>query len=736
MGRAMYASRGAEVNERRGLRRPGLNWCPFRPEPPFRGTNEATLKRSRSNKTHRPESPAGSRAPGSRRSPQFGRGAQPARRGGGGPTRTLTGVVSANRAGFGFVRSDELVESVFLPPKEMAGVMHGDQVRVSATQASDGRWSGQLIEVLARGVGAFLATVDIRGRAASVQSADRRLNLYCTVPPEHLNGAVQGSWVIARVVTYPKDGGAGVARVERLLNPDKPVTLATEAAIAKLSLPRDFSREAVADAERHGTRVDPAEVARRVDLRNLPLVTIDGEDARDFDDAVFAERIGDGFRLVVAIADVSHYVREGTALDTEARERGTSVYFPRRVVPMLPSALSDELCSLKPDVERLCLVADMQISSAGQLEAARFYPAVMRSHARLTYGLAFAALFEGRPEARTRIGPLCEKLLPLVEVYRVLLKARQRRGALDFDAPEPRFVFNEAEQIQAIELPMRNDAHKLIEECMVLANVATARELGARHRPTLYRVHAEPDEKKLEMLAATMRALGIGIELPAEIATRDLQKISSRVRDAALKPFVETMVVRSLMQATYQPENIGHFGLALKQYAHFTSPIRRYPDLVVHRTIKAMLAAGDPAGRAYETSPLEVMGQHLTLCEKRADEADRYVEAYLKCVYLRDRIGQTFDAVITSVVDFGCFVQIIEVAADGLLHLDNLRDDEYVKDDALQAWVGLHDKRRLQLGTHVRVIVTAVNPVEGLIDLDLVPEVHATPRPARNRNAR
>jgi ribonuclease R len=355
----------------------------------------------------------------------------------------------------------------------------------------------------------------------------------------------------------------------------------------------------------------------------------------------------------------------------------------------------------------------------------RFYPAVMRSHARLTYGQAYAALFEGRPEVREQIGPLCEKLLPLVDVYRLLLKARGRRGALDFDAPEPKFVLNDAEQITAIDLPRRNDAHRLIEECMVMANVAAALALDKHHRPTLYRVHGEPDERKLEMLTTTLRALGVGIELPAEISTRDLQKIAPRIRDEALKPFVETLVVRSMMQAVYQPENIGHFGLALTHYAHFTSPIRRYPDLVVHRTIKAMLHAGDPAGRAYDANQMEVLGQHLTLCEKRADEADRYVDAYLKCVYLRDRIGQTFEAIITSVVDFGCFVQIVEAAADGLLHLDNLHDDEYVKDDALQAWVGLRTKRRLQLGAHVRVIVTAVNPVEGLIDLDLVSAVDA-----------
>jgi ribonuclease R len=559
------------------------------------------------------------------------------------------------------------------------------------------------------------------------------LNLFCTVAPSDLNGARHGNWVIARVLSYPEQGGAGAARVERLLDPEKPVTLAIEAAIAKLSLPQDFPLEAIRDAERHGHSVDPIEAERRVDLRALPLVTIDGEDAKDFDDAVFAEANANGFRLIVAIADVSHYVREGTALDAEARTRGTSVYFPGRVVPMLPPALSDELCSLQPNVDRLCLVADMQISRSGALGNATFYPAVMRSHARLTYGEAYAALFEGKPAARAKLDALTDKLLPLVDVYRVLLKARQRRGALDFDAPEPRFVFNLSEQITGIDLPRRNDAHKLIEECMVLANVATARELGARSCPTLYRVHAEPDEKKLETLVTVLRALNIGIELPAEIHTRDLQKIAPRIKDPAARPFIETLVVRAMMQAVYQPENVGHFGMALKHYAHFTSPIRRYPDLVVHRTIKAMLSAKDPAGRAYETAELAMLGVRLTECEKRADEADRYVDSYLKCVYLRDRIGQTFEAIITSVVDFGCFVQIVEAAADGLLHLDNLRDDEYFKDDALQAWVGTRSKRRLQLGTHVRVIVTSVNPVEGLIDLDLVSEPADGARKAKFR---
>ncbi|MGC4028170.1 MAG: ribonuclease R [Steroidobacteraceae bacterium] len=680
-------------------------------------------------KKNRSRQPPDKGAP--RRPAQFGGRRSPPPRSTG-RTRTVTGTVSANRGGFGFVRSDEMPESIFLPPREMGRLMHGDRVRVRASQAADQRWSGELEEVLERGVTAFLATVAIHGRNASVQSADRKLNLYCHVQPADLAGARHGSWVIARVLKYPAEGMAGSARVERVLDPERPVTLATEAAIAKMGLPRDFPPAAVRDAEVHGTQVDPAEAARREDLRGLPLVTIDGEDARDFDDAVFAERVGEGFRLVVAIADVSHYVREGTELDAEAQRRGTSVYFPQRVLPMLPPALSDELCSLQPRVDRLCLVADMQVSKAGLLQGARLYPAVMRSAARLTYNLAFAALFEGRPEARREIGPLVERLLPLVDLYRALLKARQRRGALDFDAPEPKFRISATEQISAIDLPLRNDAHRLIEECMVLANVAAARELEAHHRPTLFRVHAEPDERKLEILTTTLRALGVGIELPPEITTRDLQKIAPRIKDPAARPFIEQLVVRSMMQAVYAPANIGHFGLALRQYAHFTSPIRRYPDLVVHRTIKAMLRADDPAGRAYTQAEMEVMGQQLSECEKRADEADRFVDSFLKCVYLRDRIGQTFDGLITAVVDFGCFVQILDAAADGLLHIDNLRDDDYVKDDALHAWVGQHSQRRLQLGSRVRVIVTAVNPVEGLIDLDLVPvEV-----PARTRERR
>ncbi|MGH8267498.1 MAG: RNB domain-containing ribonuclease, partial [Steroidobacteraceae bacterium] len=382
----------------------------------------------------------------------------------------------------------------------------------------------------------------------------------------------------------------------------------------------------------------------------------------------------------------------------------------------------DHLCSLAPHVDRLCFAADMVIGKTGALKSARFYPAVMRSAARLTYTLANEALIEGRPAARAQLGPLLERLLVLVDVYRTLHKARSRRGALDFDAPEAEFVIDAGERVRAIELRARNEAHRLIEECMILANVAVAHELEKAHAPTLYRVHGMPEDEKLERLTATLAALGVDARLPKTVTTRDLQAIAHRVADPAERAFVESLVVRAMPQAIYQPTNIGHFGLALTHYAHFTSPIRRYPDLVVHRTLKSLIGAQGGSGVRYQTSELGALGQSTSRLEKRADEADRYVGTFLKCTYLKDRIGQTFQGLITTVVEFGCFVQILDAAVDGLLHLDNLRDDQYVMEDDGHAWRGRRSGRRLRIGTHVRVVVTAVNPIEGLIDLALAEE--------------
>ena len=634
----------------------------------------------------------------------------------------VEGTVSANRAGYGFLRIEGFKDSVFLSPPQMRGVMHGDRLRVKVLRDATERWSGTVEEVLSRGVTAFLGTVEVQGRNAWVNAADRRLQLRCAVAPAELHGARAGDWVIARITRHAGSASAAQGVIVKRLDPDRPVELATESAIARFDLPVEFSAAALREAQAYGAEVDPREAATRTDLRGLPLVTIDGEDARDFDDAVYAEPHAEGFRLIVAIADVSHYVRPGSALDLGAQERATSVYFPTRVVPMLPTALSDHLCSLAPHVDRLCFAADMLISKSGALKSARFYPAVMRSAARLTYGLAHQALFEGRPAARDQLGALFPKLTVLVEVYRALHKARSRRGALDFDAPEAQFVIDEAERVRGIEMRARNDAHRLIEECMILANVAVAQALQDARMPTLYRVHGQPEEEKLDRLTSTLKALGIEARIPKTVTTRDLQAIARRVGSAPERAFVESLVIRAMPQALYQPTNIGHFGLALAHYAHFTSPIRRYPDLIVHRTLKALIGAPGGSAVRYENQELSVLGDSTSRLEKRADEADRYVSNFLKCTYLRERIGQTFQGLITTVVEFGCFVQIVDVAVDGLLHVDNLRDDEYVMEQNGHAWRGRRSGRRLSTGAHVRVMVTAVNPIEGLIDLALAEE--------------
>ncbi|MGH7328321.1 MAG: ribonuclease R, partial [Polyangiaceae bacterium] len=517
--------------------------------------------------------------------------------------------------------------------------------------------------------------------------------------------------------------GPAHARIQKRLDPDRPVELATESAIARFDLPNEFPAASLRQAQAFGDRVDPKEAARRIDLRDLSLVTIDGEDARDFDDAVYAEPHAEGFRLIVAIADVSYYVRPGTALDEAALERGTSVYFPTRVLPMLPTTLSDHLCSLAPRVERLCFAADMIVTRRGALKSARFYPAVMRSAARLTYTLAQAALIDGRPEARREIGSeLVERLLPLVDVYRALHRARAHRGALDFDAAEAEFEIDAAERVRGVELRARNDAHRLIEECMILANVAVAQELARTRTPTLYRVHGQPEAEKLDRLVSTLHALGVEAQLPAEPTPRDFQALTRRVGASPDRPFVESLIVRAMQQAIYQPVNVGHFGLALTHYAHFTSPIRRYPDLIVHRTLKALLGASDESGVPYATEELTSLGEALSRLEKRADEADRYVSTFLKCTYLKERIGQSFLGLATTVVEFGCFVQILAVSVDGLLHVDSLGDDEYVMDESGHAWIGRRRGRRLRVGSHLRVVVTAVNPIEGLVDLNLAEE--------------
>ena len=560
---------------------------------------------------------------------------------------------------------------------------------------------GQSRRSSAEASSAFLGTVEVQGRSAWVNC--RRPTPAAALRGAHhadLNGA--RSWRLGHCANHAaRDPGAPAqARIEKRLDPDRPVELATESAIARFDLPHEFSPAALREAQAWGDQVDPAEADKREDLRKLPLVTIDGEDARDFDDAVYAEPHPSGFRLIVAIADVSHYVRPGTAVDTEARERGTSVYFPTRVIPMLPTALSDHLCSLAPHVDRLCFAADMVISKHGALKSARFYPAVMRSAARLTYTLANEALFEGQAggaeRSSDRWSTRCWCSWTSTERC---YKARNRRGALDFDAAEAEFVIDSAERVRAIELRARNDAHRLIEECMIMANVAVAQELGKTRTPTLYRVHGQPEELKLDRLLSTLTALGIDAQIPENVAPRDLQAITRRLGHTAERPFVESLIVRAMQQAVYQPTNIGHFGLALTHYAHFTSPIRRYPDLVVHRTLQALLGVPGTAQRALRARRAERLGESTSKLEKRADEADRYRQHLPEVrvpagAHRADLPGPHYDRRGVRL-----FRSDSRRAVDGLLHIDRLRDDEYVMDDDGHAWVGRRTKRRLRIGT-------------------------------------
>ena len=569
--------------------------------------------------------------------------------------------------------------------------MHGDRVRVSVERGRDGRYSGKLEKILEHATKAFVGTLEVHGRTAFVTAADRRVGMRCLVPPDDLGGARHGDWVIAACHALRRPGFFAAGAHHQASRSGEARRAGLRGGRWRASTCRGNSRpKRVREAEAYGNAVDPAEAARRIDLRDLPLVTIDGDDAKDFDDAVYAEPHAKGFRVIVAIADVSYYVRRGTALDASARERGTSVYFPTRVIPMLPFALSNVLCSLQPHVDRLCFAADMIVSRTGCCWRRSFYPAVMRSAHRLTYTKAFEALFEGKPEARAELGPLTDKLLPLVDVYRALLKARHKRGALEFDAAEAEFDIDAAGRIQRVYLYERNEAHKLIEECMILANVAVARELEPAARR-----HAVPRAWQ------TRRK-------EAQRAARDADRAGRRARNcprtcsraisarspigwgmARTRPFIESLIVRS-MHAGRLPARRTSATSAWRCGTTRISPRRSaaIPDLVVHRTLRALLSDADPYGQRYDGGQLALAGAELTQLEKRADESDRYVSAWLKCVYLRDRIGQTFEGLITTVVEFGAFVQLTAVGTDGLLHIDNLRDDEYVMEPGGRAWVG------------------------------------------------
>jgi ribonuclease R len=658
----------------------------------------------------------------------------------------LVGTVSGHRDGHGFVHMEDRAQPpVLLSHRQMQQTMHGDRVAVRITgQDRRGRPEGTLVEVIERGTTEIVGRLYDEEGACFVIPDNPRIGHRVLVPRTQLNGAKAGQIVLLKLVEQPSRIAQPLGHVSRIVGDHAAPGMETDIAIHSHGLPFEFPEGAVQEAAKFGDAVRATAKRDREDLRELPLVTIDGEDARDFDDAVYCEPQKDGWRLLVAIADVGSYVESGTALDIEALNRATSVYFPNRVLPMLPEALSNGLCSLNPDVDRLCMVCEMRINAEGKVTRARFFEGLMRSVARLTYTEVAGYLAQANKTEEQRY-PLAAKVGPQLQalhaLFRALHAARVRRGALDFDAPELKVRFDSDGKIAALVEQSRNDAHRLIEECMIAANVEAAKFLNKHRIPTLYRVHGSPEEDRLEQLREFLR--GFAIELPRDrqLTPDDFGAILRGVAGNDEARLIETVVVRSMPQAVYQPQSIGHFGLALQHYAHFTSPIRRYPDLIVHRGIRHVLRGGTAQDLPAELLNMEALGQQCSLKERRADEATRDAMSWLKCRYMQDKIGEEFDALVTGVVDFGLFVQVSGIQIDGLLHVSALGSDYFSRDASGYRLIGARSKRVYKLGDRLRVRLINVIIDERKIDFELAqaaanPHEHAQVRGPWGRRGR
>ena len=671
-------------------------------------------------------------------------------------TNFIDGRVSSHRDGYGFLIPDEGGDDIFLPEKEMQKVLHGDRVRARLIGTDRrGRPEGTIVEVLTR------ANTHVIGRLLNengvwiVAPEDKRIGqdiLLVGAPGKAKSGQV----VSLELTEQPSRYSQPVGKIVEILGDIDDPGMEIEIAVRKFGVPHEFSEAAKKLAAKLPAEVRPADLAERVDLRDVPLVTIDGEDARDFDDAVYCEqvRIGraDGYRLIVAIADVSHYVKPNDALDVDALERSTSVYFPRRVIPMLPEKLSNGLCSLNPAVDRLTLVCDAVITATGEITAYQFYPAVIHSAARLTYTEVAAILSNTKGTEAAKKPGLVPHLLNLNEVYHALLKARHARGAIDFETTETYIVCNPMGKIEQILPRTRNDAHKIIEECMLAANVCAADLLERHKHPAVYRVHAQPTKEKLTQVRTFLKQVGLNLGGGDSPSASDYAALMPKIKPRPDALLLQTMLLRSMQQAVYSPENIGHFGLSYKAYAHFTSPIRRYPDLLTHRAIKAILKGKRYDPKGFDASVLnttlspaarkqhaadkvagkkrpdgdhavwEALGIHCSANERRADEASRDVEAWLKCYFIRDKLGEEFTGTISGVATFGIFVQLDTLFIEGLVHVTELGADYFQYDDARHELRGERTGIRYQLTDRVTVQVSRVDLDARKIDLRLMME--------------
>ena len=631
------------------------------------------------------------------------------------PPNAVVGSIIGHAEGYGFVKLDHGGDDMYLSEDAMRAVLHGDRVAVQATGFNrDGKVNGEIVSVLQRANHRVVGKLRSKEGQWFVVASERRINQDILIPRTKLGKAALDQIVVAEITSQPTPYDEATGEIVEVVGDEDSSDIELEIAIRKHNLPYLFSAATLKEAAAYGDVVTAADRTGRTDLRELALVTIDGETAKDFDDAVYAEKAGKGYRLVVAIADVSHYVKLKTALDTDARERTTSVYFPRRVIPMLPENLSNELCSLRPNVDRLCMVCDMKVSAAGHITSHEFYAAMMNSKARMTY-TEVAALLPSLESAKQKAGTIDASLKTLSTLYGLFREVRERRGALDFEGQEAVFTFNDDGSVASIKPAVRNDAHKLIEEMMLAANVCAAEFLAKAKQPLLYRVHDIPLPEKLGALRETLSLRGLTLGGGERPAPMDYADLIEQTRDRIDAPALHTVLLRSLPQAIYTPVDGGHFGLAYDHYAHFTSPIRRYPDLLVHRGLKAVIA-----GKKYDGEDWERLGQLCSGNERRADIASREVTQFLKAKYLEAHIGDEFNGTISGVVPFGVFVTLDETFADGLIHATSLPRDFYQLGRDKVTLEGQRSGFTLSLGERVRVKIASVNADTAKVDFQYV----------------
>ncbi|OZI75182.1 ribonuclease R [Bordetella genomosp. 12] len=657
----------------------------------------------------------------------------------------VAGRVQGHRDGFGFLVRDDGGQDIFLSPREMLKVLHGDRVLVKPSGEYRGKPEGTIVEVIERRTNKLVGRFLHEHGLSIVVPEDQRIKHDILIPPSDTNGAQHGQVVSVEIIEQPTRHTQPLGKVFEVLGEIDDPGMEIEIAVRKFDVPVDFSEAARKQAARLPDSVRKSDLKQRVDLRDVPLITIDGEDARDFDDAVYCEPVDlgtgqrkrPGWRLLVAIADVSHYVQPGDAIDDDAIERGTSVYFPRRVIPMLPESLSNGLCSLNPDVDRLVLVCDMVIpatgAKAGTVTAYQFYNAVMHSHARTTYTSIWEALQQPGGPAALALGKLLPDVQHLYELYQLLSQQRKKRGAIDFETIETRIVCNELGRIEQIVPMVRNDAHKLIEECMLAANTCAADFMLRSKHPGLYRIHEGPTPERLQALRDFLRTMALSLGGGDTPTAKDYGEFLDTVRGRPDFPLLQTMSLRSMQQAVYSPDNMGHFGLAYPAYSHFTSPIRRYPDLLTHRVIKALLEGrryvpelqSQPvvigrSQRDHEHAIWEKLGLLLSASERRADEASRDVEAWLKCWFVKERVGEDFSGTVTGVASFGIFVTLDTLHVEGLVHVSELGGEYFQFNDSLHELRGERTGMRYRLTDKVQVQVARVDLEARRIEFRLV----------------